>query len=323
MFNKRCRTPLVALLCMCASAAFAQAPYPSKLVRVVIPYVAGGAVDVFMRAMGPRLQEAWGQNILNDNRPGAGSNVGTEIVARAAPDGYTLLATSSVIGINASLYRKLPFDPVNDLVPVGLVVQIPNVLAVHPSLPARSVPELVKLAKSKPGQIVYASSGTGSPTHLGMELLKSMAGVDLLHVPYKGGGQSLPALIGGEAHVAFITLNAVLPQGRAGRVRMLAVSSLKRVDLAPELPTIAEGGLAGFDVTPWYGLFAPAGTPRQIVMQWNTEINRILQIPEVRERFAAAGMAGIGGPPEALGEALKAEIGRWAKVIRQAGIAQE
>jgi tripartite-type tricarboxylate transporter receptor subunit TctC len=329
-FLRRCdararvgRAALAAVLAGSGGAAAQSPSYPAKPIRIVIPYVAGGAVDVIARAIGSRMHEAWGQPVLIDNRPGGGSNVGTEVVARSTADGHTLLATSSVIGVNASLYRKLPFDPVNDLAPVGLVVQIPNVLAVHPSLPARTMQELLKLARSRPGQIVYASSGTGSPTHLGMELLKSMARIDMLHVPYKGGGQSLPALIGGEAHAAFITLNAILPQGRAGRVRMLAVSSARRVELAPDLPTIAETGLAGFDVTPWYALFAPAATPRPVVAQLNGEINRILQLAEVRSRFDALGMVPLGGTPEALAEMLRVEIARWVKVIRDNGLVQE
>ncbi len=304
--------------------AEAQIPtFPSKVIRVVIPYVPGGAVDTIVRFIGPKMQETWGHPVISENRPGAGSNLGTEAVVRAAPDGHTLLATSSVIAVNTALYQKLSYDPVKDLAPVGLVVEAPNVLAVHPSLPARNVQELINLAKSKPGQIAYGSSGIGSPTHLGMELLKSTVNIDMLHVPYKGGGQSLPALMGGESQVAFITINAALPQGRAGKVRMIAVSSIKRVELAPDLPTIAESGVSGFDVTPWYALFVPAGTPADVVARLNGEMNRILRLQDVRERFLSTGMIPLGGSPDTLTETLKAEIAKSVKVIKLAGIPKE
>ncbi|MEK7876980.1 MAG: tripartite tricarboxylate transporter substrate binding protein, partial [Pseudomonadota bacterium] len=269
-----------------------------------------------------KLNESWGQPVIVDNRPGAGTAIGTEIVVRAAPDGYTLLATSSVIATNVTLMR-LPFNPVADLAPVALAAQAPYLLAVHPSVPAKSVQELIDLAKAKPGQIIYGSSGAGTTTHLAMELFRSLAKIDMLHVPYKGGVPSASALFGGEVHAVFYTLTAILPQARAGKVRVLAVSSPKRIATVPEIPTVAESGLPGFEVTGWYAVFAPATTPRAIVNQINAEINRILQRTEVREIFVANDLVPLGGTPEALGDYLKIEIARWAKVIRGAGIKSE
>ncbi len=300
--------------------AIAQAPrYPAKSIRLVNPYAPGGVVDIVGRVVAQKLNESWGQPVIVDNRPGAGTAIGTEIVVRAAPDGYTLLATSSVIATNVTLLR-LPFEPVADLAPVALVAQAPYLLAVHPSVPAKSVQELINLAKAKPGQIIYGSSGAGTTTHLAMELFRSAAKIELLHVPYKGGVPSASALFGGEVHAVFYTLTAILPQARAGKVRVLAVSSAKRIETAPEIPTVAESGLSGFEVTGWYAVFAPAKTPRTIVNQINAEINRILQRPDVREIFVANDLVPLGGTPEALGDYLKIEIARWAKVIREAGI---
>ena len=302
------------------AAAVAQAMrYPTKSIRLVNPYAPGGVVDIVGRVIAQKLNESWGQPVIVDNRPGAGTAIGTEIVVRAAPDGYTLLATSSVIATNVTLMR-LPFDPVADLAPVALAAQAPYLLAVHPSVPAKSVQELISLAKAKPGQIIYGSSGAGTTTHLAMELFKTAAKIDMLHVPYKGGVPSASALFGGEVHAVFYTLTAILPQARAGKVRVLAVSSAKRIETAPEISTVAESGLPGFEVTGWYAVFAPATTPRAIVSQINAEINRALQRTEVREIFVANDLVPLGGTPEALGDYLKIEIARWAKVIKEAGI---
>ncbi|MDO8595210.1 MAG: tripartite tricarboxylate transporter substrate binding protein [Sulfuricaulis sp.] len=304
-------------------AAGAQAArYPAKSIRLVNPYAPGGVVDIVGRVIAQKLNESWGQPVIVDNRPGAGTTIGTEIVVRAAPDGYTLLATSSVIATNVTLMR-LPFDPVTNLAPVALVAQAPYLLAVHPSLPVKSVQELINLAKAKPGQIIYGSSGAGTTTHLAMELFRSLAKVEMLHVPYKGGVPAASALLGGEVHAIFYTLTAILPQARAGKVRVLAVSSARRIATAPELPTVAESGLPGFEVTGWYAVFAPATTPHTIVNQINAEINRILQRTEVRELFVANDLVPLGGTPDALGDYLKLEIARWAKVIRGAGIKPE
>ena len=301
-------------------AAVAQTPrYPAKSIRIVNPYPPGGAVDIATRPVAQKLNEAWGQPVIVDNRPGAGTLIGTEMVVRAAPDGYTLLSTSAVIATNVSLVR-LPFDPVTDLAPVSLLVQTPYVLAVHPSLPAKSVRELVALAREKPGQILYASSGAGTSTHLAMEMLKSLAKIDVMHVAYKGGSPAITAAVSGEVQAIINTITALLPQARAGKLRALAISDAKRVVLAPDLPTVAESGVAGFEMIGWYAMFAPAATPRAVINQINAEINRILQQPDAREQFLRIGMVPVGGTMEALGEYLKIEIARWAKVVKEAGI---
>ena len=305
------------------AAAIAQTTrYPARSVRIVNPYPPGGAVDMATRPVAQKLNEAWGQPVIVDNRPGAGTMIGTEMVVRAAPDGYTLLSTSAVIATNVSLLR-LPFDPVTDLAPVSLLVQTPYVLAVHPSLPAKSVRELVALAKAKPGEILYASSGVGTSTHLTMEMLRSLAKIDVMHVPYKGGTLAITAAISGEVQAIFNTITALLPQARAGKLRALAVSNAKRVVLAPDLPTVAESGVSGFEMIGWYAMFAPAATPRTVINQINADINRILQQPEVRERFLATGNVPLGGTPDALGDYLKIEIARWAKVIKEGRVSAE
>ena len=302
-----------------ASAAQAQR-YPAKPIRLVNPFTPGGSVDIVARALSQKLNETWGQPVIVDNRPGAGTIIGTALVTRAVPDGYTLLTTTGTIAVNVALYQNLPFDVTRDLAPIALVVQTPNVLAVHPSVPATSVQELIKLARSKPGQLVFASSGAGTSTHLTMEMFKSFAKIDMLHVPYKGATPAVGALLGGEVQSIFNPITAILPQARAGKVRALALSSAKRVEIAPDLPTVAESGLPGFEVMIWYAVFAPAATPRAIVTQINGEINRMLQQPDTRQGFLKIGMVPMGGTPEALRDYLKLEISRYAKVIQEAGI---
>ncbi|MBI3068843.1 MAG: tripartite tricarboxylate transporter substrate binding protein [Betaproteobacteria bacterium] len=298
------------------------AQYPTRPVRLINPFSPGGAVDLVARTVAQKMTESWGQPVIVDNRPGAGTMIGTDIVVRAAPDGYTLLLTSAVIATNVTLYPQQR-DPLTELAPIALVVQAPFVLAVHPSLPAKSVRELINLAKAKPRQVAYGSAGAGTTTHLMLELFKSLASIDMLHVPYKGGGPAVNALVGGEVQATFLPITVILPQARAGRVRALGVSSAKRAELAPELPTVAEAGLPGFDAAGWYAMFAPAGTPRSIVGQINAEVNRALQLPDVRERFLTNGMVSFGGAPGALADYLKLEIARWAKVIKEAKIKPE
>ena len=296
--------------------------YPTKPIRMVVPFTPGGSNDLLGRIVAQKLNEAWGQPVIIDNRPGGGSTIGIEVVVRAAPDGYTLLTTSGGIAVTVSLYR-LPFNPVTDLAPVALLAQMPYLLAVHPSLAARSTRELISLAKAQPGKLVFSSSGAGTSSHLAMEMFKSLAKIDVLHVPYKGGGPAVNALAGGEVQMTFNVITGTLPHARSGRIRALAVSSARRVEVAPELPTIAESGLPGYEVIAWYNLFAPAGTPRSIVNRINAEVNRLLAQPEVRERLLALGVVPFTGKPEALGDYLKFEVARWAKVIREAGIKLE
>ena len=307
------------------AVAVAQATrYPTKPIRVVVPLAPAGSTDIVARIVAQKLNEAWGQPVIVDNRPGAGTTIGSALVARAAPDGYTLLLTSASLATSVSLYRNLSFDPVKDLSPVGPVGQSFYVLAVHPSLPVNSVQELVALAKAKPKQVLYSSAGAGTVTHLTVELFMSHVKIDMLHVPFKGGAPALVALLGGQVHAIFNPIAEILPQVRAGgKVRPLAVTSSKRVTELPDVPTLAESGLPGFDVTTWSGIYVPAGTPRGIVNQLNAEVNRMVQQPEVRERILSIGLVPVGGTPAALGDYLKLEIARWAKVVKEAGIKLE
>lgn len=296
--------------------------YPAKAIRIVVPFTPGGSNDLVARVIAQRFNELWKQPVVIDNRPGGGSTIGIEIVVRAAADGYTLLVTSGGIAINVSLYR-LPFNPLTDLAPVALLAQMPYLLAVNPSLPANSTPAFIKLARAQPGKLAFSSSGAGTSSHLTMEMFKSAAKVNLLHVPYKGGGPAVNAVIGGEVQATFNVITGPLPHVKAGRLRALAVSSAKRAEVAPEVPTVAESGVPGFEVIAWYNMFAPVGTPRAVVKQINAEINRILQEPQVRQRFQALGVMPLSGTPEALGDYLKFEVERWAKLIKEAGIKLE
>jgi len=293
--------------------------YPLKPIRLVVPFTPGGSNDLVARVLSQKFHEAWGQPVIIDNRPGGGSTIGIDLVVRAAPDGYTLLTTSGGIAINVSLY-KLPFDPIKDLAAVSLVAQMPYLLAVNPSLPAKSVKELVSLAKAQPGKLVFSSSGAGTSAHLSMEMFRYMTRIDVLHVPYKGGNPAVTAVIGGEAQGVFNVITGTLPHTRSGKLRALGVSSAKRADIAPEIPTLAESGVPGYDVIAWYNVFAPRRTPQPVIVKLNHEINRMLQTAEVRERFQTLGVAPLGGPPEALAKYLDFEVTRWAKLIKDTGV---
>ena len=300
--------------------------WPDKPVRVVNPYTAGGGVDVVGRAIAQQLSELWGQPVVTDNRPGAGTTMGMEIVAHAVPDGYTLLVNNGSVATAPALYRKLSYNVVKDLAPISLAAQSPYVLAVHPNVKANSVQELINLARAQPGKLSYGSVGVGSLAHLMMELFKSstrMNAGDMVHVPYKGGAPSTTGLLSGEIQTIFTPISTVMPHVKAGRVRALAVSSAKRVELAPELPSVAEAGVPGFDGTSWYPFFAPARTPPAIIQKINGDIHRVLQKPEVRSRFLAMGMVPVGGAPEVLRDYLAVEIARWGKVIADTGVKAE
>jgi tripartite-type tricarboxylate transporter receptor subunit TctC len=293
--------------------------YPVKPIRIVVPFTPGGSNDLLARVISQKFNEAWGQPAIIDNRPGGGSTIGIEVVVRAAPDGYTLLTTSGGIAINVSLY-KLPFNPVTDLAPVALLAQIPYLLTVNPALPAKSVQDIINLAKAQPGKLVFSSSGAGTSAHLTMEMFNSAAKLSMLHVPYKGGAPAVTAVMTGEAQMTFNVITGTLPQVRTGKLRAIAVSSAKRAEVVPEIPTVAESGVPGFQVIAWYNMFAPARTPRSIVNRLNAELNRMLLQADVRERFRTLGVTPLSGTPEDLGQLLKLEIARYAKLINDAGI---
>jgi tripartite-type tricarboxylate transporter receptor subunit TctC len=317
-------TCVFAVACALATgAAFAQMDdYPNRPVRMINPYAPGGAVDIIARTFSQKLTDALGQPLVVDNRPGAGTNIGTEMVVRANPDGYTVLLTSAVIATNVSLY-KLPFDPMRDLSPVAQPLQSPFVVAVHPSVPAKTMQELLSVLRDRSGEMSFGSAGAGTTTHLMFELLKSMGRFGMLHVPYKGGAPAINAVVSAEVQMSILPVTVVIPLAKAGRVRALAVTSAKRLEQIPELPTVAESGVPGYDPIGWYAIFAPAGTPRGVVLRLNAEINRVLRQTEVRERLLENGMFPAVGPPEALRDHLKSEIARWSKVIKSAGIQPE
>ncbi len=303
-----------------AGTALAQAGYPNKAIRYVVPFPAGGPLDIVARSIGQELSKAWSQPVIVDNRPGAGGNIGADIVAKAPPDGYTILMGAvSTHAINVTLYNKLPYDPIKDFAPVTLITSVPNVLVVHPSVPAKNVKELIALAKSRPGQLNFASGSTGSAGHLAGELFNVMAGVDMTHIPYKGAAPAVIDLIAGHVSLMFDNLASALPNIKAGRVRALAVTTLKRSPLLPQLPTISESGLRGFDVSTWFGIFAPGATPPDIVARLNREVVRILHTPEMRERLATQGAEPVGNQPEEFAAFIKTEIPKYAKVVKASG----
>ena len=305
------------------NANAAEANWPLRPVRIIVPQSAGGQTDLTARLLGPPLGERLGQPMVIDNRPGAGSMLGTDMVAKAAPDGYTLLLLPSSITIFPSVYKNVPFDAVRDFAPVTMLTYYPNLIVVPPALPVTNIKELIALAKSKPGTLNFASGGNGTPTQLGVELLKSMSGIDMVHVPFKGGGPALAALLGNQVQLYFGPIATVTQLVSAGKLRALAVTSAKRSIAAPDVPTVAESGLPGFEQITWNGLSAPARTPPAIVARLVKEVNVVLKLPAIRERFAAEGVEMGGIPPEQLAANIKSEMEKWAKVARAAGIEPE
>ena len=306
---------------LAVTPAFAQAPaYPTKPIRIVVPFPPGGATDILARAVAQHLTEVWGQSVIVDNRPGAGGNIGAELVAKATPDGYTLLmGTVGTHAINASLYSKMPYDHVKDFAPIILVAAVPNVLEVNPALPVNSVTELIAYAKANPGKLNFASSGNGTSIHLSGELFKVMAGVDMTHVPYKGSAPALQDLIAGQVQLMFDNLPPSLPQIKAGKLRALAVTSATRAPALPDVPTVAEAGLPGFEASSWFGVLAPAGTPPAIVAKLNAEIARWLATPEAKEKLLAQGANAAGGAPDDFARHIASETTKWAKVVKASG----
>ncbi|HET6492403.1 MAG TPA: tripartite tricarboxylate transporter substrate binding protein [Burkholderiales bacterium] len=301
--------------------AMAQAQsYPIRPVRIIVPFSAGGAADTPARMLGPKLSEALGQQVLIDNRPGAGSTIGTELVAKAAPDGYTLLLISNTHAINASLYRKLNYDPIADFAPVLQFATSPNVLVVHPSLPVKSVKELIALAKAKPGKIDYASSGNGSSQHLFTALFTTLAGIELNHVPYKGSGQARADLISGQVSVGIPGIASVIQHIRSGRLRALGVTSAKRSPQLPDVPSIAEAGVKGYDADQWLGLFAPAKTSSEAIAKLNDAAQRALKQADLRKLFENVGAQADYLGPREFGALVKAEMPKWAKVVKATGL---
>ena len=305
---------------MLAPMAHAAEPYPSKPIRIVVPFAPGGGTDLTARVVGQRLTERTGQPVVIDNRPGAGTMLGTELTLKSPPDGYTFMIASASHAINPSLYRKVNYDPIRDFAPITLAISFPFIIAVHPSVPVRNVKELIAHAKANPGRLTYASSGTGATNHLAGELFKSMAGIDLLHVPYKGGGPAMNDTIGGQVSMIFGTVLETMPQVRAGRLRGLAVSSGKRAAFAPDVPTAAEDGLPGYDVTGWYAFLAPAGIDRGVLAKLNQEITSALTAPDIREKLLALGAEPWPTTPQAAQAFIAAEVGRWGRLIRGARI---
>lgn len=312
----------VVMVAACCSVASAQ-EYPSKPIRMVVGFAPGGAPDIIGRLVGQKLNEDLGQPVIVDNRPGATGNIGAEIVAKAAADGYTVLMATLSLAISPSFYRSLPFDPVKSFAPVGMVASVPLLLVVHPSLPARSVKELVALAKSQPGKFNYASVGNGSPQHLSAELFKSVAGVNIVHVPYKGGGPATAAVLTGEAHLFFAGMPPALPHVKAGRLRGLAVSTAKRSPSAPDVPTVSEAGLPGFDADNWNALLAPHGTPPRIIGRLNQELDKILKLSDLRSQLIRTGAEAAHSTPPELAARIKAETVKWSSVARSAGVKPE
>jgi len=314
---------LLAAFAAFPAAAQTATPYPTRAVRIVVPFPPGGGTDIISRTVAQKLNEVWGQPVIVDNRAGANGVIGTDLVAKAKPDGYTLGVVIANHGINPALYSKLPYDSLRDFSPVTLMAQYPYILTVHPSLPARSVKEFIALAKARPGALSYASSGNGSGPHLGMELFKSAAKVDIVHVPYKGASPANTDLLAGQVQVMFNNFLAAMPFIKSDRLRVLAVTTSTRSKVMPELPTLAESGLPGFDVKSYYALLAPAGTPPAIVTRIQGDTAAVLRIPAVNQRLSAEGAEPVGSTPEALTKLLEAEIQKWSKVIREAQVKPE
>jgi tripartite-type tricarboxylate transporter receptor subunit TctC len=314
---------LVVATTLAATTSLAQ-NYPAKPIRLVVPFTPGGSTDLVARIVAQKLEQAWGQQVIVENRPGAGGNIGVDYVAKSAPDGYTLIfGHIGTFGFGPSFYPKLPYDPIRDFAPIILYAMVPNMLVVHPSLPAKSVRELIALAKARPGQLNYGSSGSGSASHLAVEYFKLLSKTDITAIAYRGTGPMVIDLIAGQISLTITGVPPLYPQVKAGRLRGIAVTSAKRLTLLPELPSIAEAGVPGYESTTWFGPLAPAKTPKDIIVKINTQLVQTLQSPDVRERFAAEGIEALGGTPDQFAEYIRSEIARWGRVIKEAGLRPE
>lgn len=311
---------LVAGLGVLATATGQAQTYPTRAITLIVPFPAGGTTDILGRFVGQALSAAWNQPVVVENRGGAGGNIGAAAVAKAAPDGYTLLVgTVGTHAINASLYTKMPYDALKDFAPVTQIASVPNMLVVTPSLPVGSVTELIAYAKANPGKLNMASSGNGTSIHLSGELFKVMTGVDMVHVPYKGSAPALNDLMGGQVQLMFDNMPSALPQVKGGTLKALAVTTATRSPAMPDLPTVAEAGVPGFEASSWFGVFAPAGTPKEIVAKLQTEIARILKSPEMTERLAQQGAVAVGNTPDEFGAYVQSELVKWAGVVKASG----
>ncbi|MBI1965688.1 MAG: tripartite tricarboxylate transporter substrate binding protein [Betaproteobacteria bacterium] len=315
----------LALAALCAatlvlgagSAPVLAQKYPDKPLRLIVPFAPGGGTDVLARFLSAKLSENLGVGLVIENRSGAGGTIGAEVAARAAPDGYAVLFTSASYTFNPSLYAKLGYDPLRDFRPITLVAMVPHLLVVHPSLPVKNVKELIALARKRPGEVFFASGGTGSSVHLAAALFLTTARVEMTHVPYKGGGPAMTGVLSGEASVMFPTMQSVMPLVRTGRLRALAISITTRSPALPEIPTIAEAGVPGYDATGWYGMLAPAGTPEAAIDRLHAGVVKILAAPELKQRLAAEGAIAVGNTPAQFDRFIRDEIGKWAKIIRE------
>jgi tripartite-type tricarboxylate transporter receptor subunit TctC len=317
------RSIIALVAALAAVPVWAETAYPSKPVRFIVPSSAGGGTDIIARALSQKLSEALGQQFVVENRPGAGQMIGIELAAKAPADGHTILMVASTLAINPIMYKKVSYDPVRDFAPITQAASLPNVLVVHPSLPVKSVAELIALAKREPGRIAYASAGIGTSPQMSVELLKSLAGIDLLHVPYKGTAPGVIDVLAGQVKVMTPNVLTALPYIKSGRLRALAVTSAKRSEALPDVPTMAEAGVPGYESVQWYGVLAPAGTPREIVERLHVEIAKALRAGDVRERLAADGAEPVGSSPDEFAAFIRAEIAKWAKVAKAAGIQPE
>ena len=323
------RASLACALAVTACAAYAQSAgkpggvYPSKPIRMIVPFAPGGSNDIMARLTAQKFSESFGQQVIVDNRGGASGVIGTDLAAKSAPDGYTVLVMSLTLTVNPSLFRKLPYDTERDLIPITLIASAPLMLVVHPSIPAKSVKELIAYAKANPNKLNFGSGGTGATPHLAGEMFKMMAGLQMTHVPYKGGGPALADLVGGQIQLMLENIPSTLPFVKAGKLRALAITGLKRSAIVSDLPTLDEAGLKGYEIVGWNGLFVPAGTPRNIVTYLHAETVKALAQPDTKERLATLGAEGVGNTPDEFRAFIKAEIVKWAKVVKAAGLKVE